>query len=575
MDECMSETTNNMNDWTPDPPDDSSDPLGILGEVIAEKYRIESFIGEGGFGKVYTGINIKLVQQKIVIKFFTESKLQDRFDKEAEIICKLDHPGICSLIDYLAEERALVIPYIDGIDLHRYLEENGALGDALYMRVAHTILEAITYAHSKSIAHRDIKPSNIMLDTNNNVYLIDFGIAKESKNSSTETMFFVGTPDFSAPERRRREKVYNPFLSDIYELGVTLYYLATRTHLYRDRDHPDCSDWKQPASGRLSPRVKRVLKKATHPDPEKRYQTIAEMTADFHKIRRPYRLLPQALRRTATMAAMVVILFGVDALNQQFQVANLPTLIPWGVATMDAELVDDSTQSVKPDTVNVQQSIAELPETITEPQSPPPVVETQSDTKIQPLDTTPVIPRMKVTIEPEGPVRLRVDGEDRPVDNYFTSSPGQHEIVIEHGDFPIYQTVASVSADTARLFFDLRERLGGLDSTNVILITLPRNTAYGFNLFCNGKDHPFLRPREYGFYLMDGLWHIATDVSPLDKSSISLPQVDSIVVGVVGKSTTFTIPGDEGLLQVSSGPAGDQKMRLLIYWSEVQTNAGR
>ena len=571
----MSETTNNMDDWTPDPSEGSCDPLGILDKVIAGKYRIDSFIGEGGFGKVYTGINIKLVQQRVVIKFFTESKLKDRFDREAEIICKLDHPGICSLIDYLTDERALVIPYIDGIDLHKYLEENGPLGEALYMRVARTVLEAIAYAHSKSIAHRDIKPSNIMLDKNDHVYLIDFGIAKESKNSSTETMFFVGTPDFSAPERRQKKKAYNPFLSDIYELGVTFYFLATRSHLYRDRDHPDKSDWNQRASDKLAPRLKRVLKKATHPDPEKRYQAAAEMSSDFHKIRRPYRIFSPAIRKVAAIAAMMIVIIGADALNQQYKVAGVPMLIPWGIQQEIVEHTTDSIPAVNPGSEMALEPATDFIDTLPKSQSPPDTLEIQAETAPPTIEPPAVSPHMKVALAPEGQARLQVDGEERPVDVFFATTPGQHEIVIEHEDFPIYQTVASVSADTARLYFDLNNRMGRLDSTNVILITLPRNDEFGFQISSNGKSHSFTKSREFGFHLKNGLWHIAAGVFPLDNSMSNLPQVDSIIVGVIGKNTTFTIPGNEGLLQVSSGPAGDQKMRLLIYWSEALTNARR
>jgi len=563
----MSETTNDMNSWRPDPPDDDPDPLGIIGKTISGKYLIDAFITEGGFGKVYSGTNINLEQQKVVIKFFTEAKLQNRFDKEAQILCMLDHPGICSLIDYLPRERALVIPYIDGIDLHKQLKEQGPLSADQFMLVASSVLDAMEFAHSKSIAHRDIKPSNIMIDKNNNVSLIDFGIAKEIKDSDTKTTFFLGTPDFAAPERRRNNDGYNPFLSDIYELGITLFYLTTRRHLYRDRDHPDPADWNLPGTSTLSPRLKRILRKATDPDPTRRYQSVAAMAADFLKVKHPYRKA-SPLRRTAIIAASIaIVLLGADAVNQRYKLADVPVLIHWFAEEADPEIVMNIPLPSITDPLMEEHEFDSTRETVAD--TSPPVVADES------IEATPVPPQMKIEVFPPGLMQMKVDGQGRRVNEYFETTSGQHEIVIEHADFPIYRTYASVSADTARLEFDLRDRFTGLDSTNVILITLPRDDRYGFDLMCNGRRSRFNKTRNFAFYLRNGLWHISADMKPLDTDAGSKPKVDSIVVGVVGKAVTSVIMGNDGYLNVNSGPAGDQKMRLLIYWSETSQNAGR
>jgi len=559
----MADTTNSS-EWNPELPDNPPDPLGLIGRVIAGKYRIDSFIGEGGFGRVYTGSNLNLVQQKVVIKFFTQVRLEDRFDKEAKILCKLDHPGICSMIDYLPVERALVIPFIDGTDLNEQLKNHGPLSAEMFMKIALAMMEAIAYAHDKSIAHRDIKPSNIMIGKNGKVYLIDFGIAKEIKDNSTKTTFFLGTPDFAAPERRRNQPKYNPFVSDIYELGVTLYYLATRKYLYQDRDNPDYDDWNFPGPTVFSSAMKRVLKKATHPDPEKRYQTIAEMATDFRNIRYPYRRKSPLLRTAVLIVVILAILVGADALNQRYHLADISPMIPW-MAAPDTIVTDiDTVPTMIPD-----QPVEE---------KPTPVVDTPvaATTPIEPpVESEPLIPRMMIKILPPGDVRVEVDGQLRTVNQFFPTAPGQHEIIVEHGDYPIYRTFTSFPADTASMTFDLREIYTSLDSTNIMLITLPRNDNYGFNLQCNGKAYRFDRPRQFDFYLKNGRWRISAEVIPLGQTDRPAPQVDSIVVGVAGKAITNVITGNEGLVNINSGPARDQMMRILIYWSETQGKAGR
>ncbi len=561
----MSETTNTDN-WRPESEDNQPDPLALLGQIIAGKYRIESFIGEGGFGKVYTGININLVEQKVVIKFFTQAKLRDRFDKEAQILCKLDHPAICSLIDYLPAERALVIPFIDGVDLRRQLKETGPLPPDQFMTVVWSVLDAIEFAHNKSIAHRDIKPSNIMIDKNDNVCIIDFGIAKEIKETSTKTSFFVGTPDFAAPERRQDNPGYNPFISDIYELGMTFYYLATNRHLYQDRNDPDYGDWDLPATDKLSSRMKRVLKKATHPDPARRYQSIGEMIRDFDKVVYPYRRKFVALRSIGAAAAIAVIVVGADAANQRYHFADIPPLIRWSSAPSETTLG-----------ANIKSDPGTFPFAITN-ETPPGDTETVSviPPPAETVDKPPTRPQMKIDVLPPGYTGMEVDGRSESIGQYFGTTPGQHEILIEHGDFPVFRTFALVSpSDTARLSFDLRDRFPSLDSAKMMVLILPRIDGYGFDLYCNGKPHRFDKSREYDFYLKNGTWRVSADVRQLTPGGAGRPQVDSIVIGVVGKTMTRHIAGNTGLLNVSSGPAGDQMMKLLIYWSEIQGNARR
>ena len=247
--------------WEDDSDDKPLDPLGVIGWVIGGKYKIRSYIGGGGFGEVYSGYNVNLVEQKLVVKFFKKVQARDKFDKEAKVLCLLDHPNICRVIDYLPEEGALVVAFIDGRDGKEILKESGALSSDMLLRVARTMTSALAYAHSKKIAHRDIKPDNIIIDKNDHVYLIDFGIAKVMREDATKTAYQALTPMFAAPERQAGDANYNPFLSDIYETGVTLFNFATNEMPYRNPANPDITEWGGPKAKNLSPQMIHLLKK--------------------------------------------------------------------------------------------------------------------------------------------------------------------------------------------------------------------------------------------------------------------------------------------------------------------------
>ena len=184
-------------------PDNSAlDPLGLIGWDIAGKYKVTSYLGGGGFGEVYHGFNINLPEQKLVLKFFKRVAAREQFAREAKILCRLDHPNICRVIDFLSEEGALVVASIDGKDGGMILKKSGKLSEELFLKVARTMTDALAYAHDRQIAHRDIKPANIMIDANERIYLIDFGIAKEVSGGATSTGYQALTPMFAAPERQ-------------------------------------------------------------------------------------------------------------------------------------------------------------------------------------------------------------------------------------------------------------------------------------------------------------------------------------------------------------------------------------
>ncbi len=141
--------------WSDSEERPQADPLGIIGWEIGGKYKIRGYIGGGGFGEVYDAYNLNLIEQRLVIKFFKRVQARDRFDREARILCMLDHPNISRVIDYLPDEGALVVQFIDGKDAAQILRESGPFPADVVLKVAQAITEAIAYAHEQKVAHRD------------------------------------------------------------------------------------------------------------------------------------------------------------------------------------------------------------------------------------------------------------------------------------------------------------------------------------------------------------------------------------------------------------------------------------
>jgi serine/threonine protein kinase len=595
------------------PKDDSGpDPLGLIGQVIAGKYRVMSFINEGGFGKVYLGLNVLLPEQKVVIKFFTQVKARDRFEKEARILCKLDHPNICSLIDFLPTEKALIIPFINGEDLQHRLAHSGPLTADLFRKVAVAVSEAITFAHKRHIAHRDIKPSNIMIGINGNVYVIDFGIAKEIKTNATKTRGFFGTPEFAAPERWRGSGEYDPFISDIYELGITLFYLATGMPLYRDFKNPQYDEWNDSHTRRLSSQLRRVLMKATHPNPSFRYPSLELFAQELSAVARPY-VRPSPKKKIAlTAAAALIILLAVDFANYQFsfipggsifgiwadqkvpQVIESPdtanvTIPPVPPPVMDTAQKDivapaeDTTKNtsgrgqIKPpeqnekpvDAGNTTSTTAE-----TEQKPTPSPTDDQADKTAEVSSRTAdtganlppaPLPTLAIDVRPGGAYALTLDGNRVEAGQSLPVDRGTHRVDVEHGSYPLYNQAINIQQDTV-VTIDLDRFFTGIDSVNFTAAIEPRDINYGFALTCNGATHTFDKQRVRDFYLRAGEWRIGAEVIPMAGSAADSPAIDSIVVRRMGDTDRQLIHGRSGTIRLVQPGAG-KSMLLLIYWS--------
>ena len=217
-------------------------------------YRIIRFISSGGFGCTYEAEHIMLGKRVAVKEFFVKDfcnrdentahvtlgtlskkalvdKLRKKFLDEAKGLSKLNHPGIVSVSDVFEENGTayFVMDYIDGKSLGDMVKEEGFLSEKRAVGYIKKVSEALRYVHENNRLHLDLKPGNIMVDSNDNPILIDFGASKQYDEESGEnTSTLMGkTPGYAPIEQMSNTVVKFLPATDIYALGATLYKLVT------------------------------------------------------------------------------------------------------------------------------------------------------------------------------------------------------------------------------------------------------------------------------------------------------------------------------------------------------------
>ena len=208
--------------------------LGI-GSIVDGKYKILSEIGHGGMSVVYLAINeranktwaIKEVRKDGTADFAT---VRQGLVAETEMLKKLDHPHLPSIIDVIDRDDSflIVMDYIEGKSLESLLKHGGAQDPNKVIEWSKQLCDVLGYLHSRTppIIYRDMKPANVMLKPDGNVMLIDFGTAREYKQASVEDTTCLGTRGYAAPEQFGGHGQTDG-RTDIYCLGATIYHLIT------------------------------------------------------------------------------------------------------------------------------------------------------------------------------------------------------------------------------------------------------------------------------------------------------------------------------------------------------------
>lgn len=211
--------------------DGETDPL--LGREFG-RFRIEALLGTGGMGRVYRARRIgDGIEQVVALKLMLspDPALKDRFLRERSILSGLRHPGIAQLIDIGSTPEGLpylVMQYVEGRPLTEYCSAQG-LGLADRLRLMLRVAAALSHAHRNLVIHRDLKPGNILVTSEGDPILLDFGIAKlvdaGVDGQDTRHGQHVMTPAYAAPEQFRGEPT--GVATDIYQFGVLLYRLIS------------------------------------------------------------------------------------------------------------------------------------------------------------------------------------------------------------------------------------------------------------------------------------------------------------------------------------------------------------
>jgi serine/threonine protein kinase len=258
-------------------------------------YRIMEQLGQGGMATVYKAYHPSL-DRYVAIKVLHEAFLEDhnfhaRFQREARVVAKLEHPNIVPIHDYAEHEKRpyLVMKFIEGETLKAHLQ-SGPLPPDEIERIVETVGAALDYAHKQGILHRDIKPSNVILSKDGKIYLADFGLARiaQSGESTLTSDMVLGTPQYISPEQAMAKKDLDEG-TDIYSFGVMIYEMVVgcvpfsadtpfsviHDHIYTPLPLPS------KINPKVSPEVERVLLKALAKDRPDRYRDISSMVGAF------------------------------------------------------------------------------------------------------------------------------------------------------------------------------------------------------------------------------------------------------------------------------------------------------
>lgn len=268
-------------------------PLKV-GDLV-DHYRIGELAARGGMASVYratdieTGAHVAIKiphpEAEYDIQFF------DRFQREADIGRDLDHPGIIKVLPKGRQSRVyMAMQWADGRLLREILNQQGTIAPERAVRIALSICDALEYIHANGVTHRDLKPENVMVDENDQIKLLDFGIAGKihaRRLTFGKLSHTIGTVDYISPEQVKGKR--GDARSDLFALGVILYEMLTgkapfegpnplaimNDRLLNDPVPPRKLDRS------ISPQLQRIVRHAMQRDPEKRYANAKDVAYDL------------------------------------------------------------------------------------------------------------------------------------------------------------------------------------------------------------------------------------------------------------------------------------------------------
>jgi len=289
-------------------------PESLTGRIVG-RYRLEERLGEGGMGVVYRAVRTDEVRQSVAIKLLSNvvtHAAQRSFEREAQILARLEHPAIGRLIDAGIKDNRpwIAIEFVRGTRIDEYCAAQ-ALGARAIVELLVSIAAAVAAAHRMLVVHNDIKPSNVLVGADGAPKLIDFGISMALRDANDEAAATVGlaglfSPGYAAPEQLRREPI--TVATDVFGLGALAYRLLTGERVHAGSAGPvgyllavTQRDVALPsraalAAGHDESRARHlrgdldaILVKALERDPRRRYASASDLQADLQRYldRRP------------------------------------------------------------------------------------------------------------------------------------------------------------------------------------------------------------------------------------------------------------------------------------------------
>lgn len=306
----------------------------MIGRTLSH-YRVLEKLGAGGMGEVYRAEDTRLKRQ-VALKVLPEGMARDperlrRFQREAEVVASLSHPGIVTIFSVEEAERVhfLTMELVSGRRLDEVVPPGGMALDA-FVAVAVPLVEALVAAHEGGITHRDLKPANVMVTDEGVVKVLDFGLAKLRQEDSgsegaewpteelTREGLVLGTIPYMSPEQLEGRQVDHR--SDVFSVGVVLHEMITGERPFKGessaslisailRDRPE-SVTRLRAD--VPPALERVIVRCLQKDPERRFQTAKDLRNELED-------LPTAPGESASRARSIAVLPFADMSPQKDQ----------------------------------------------------------------------------------------------------------------------------------------------------------------------------------------------------------------------------------------------------------------
>jgi serine/threonine-protein kinase len=312
------------------------EPTLAPGDVL-DHYRIDRTVARSGMSTLFQAIDLNDGRQVAVKVPHPEMEadpvLAERFKREEEIGRTLDHPGVVKTFDPGERSRTyMVIEWVEGRLLRAVLNQERKLPVERAVRITLAICDALDAMHKHGVVHRDLKPENIMVDDQDGIKIIDFGIAMKEdarRLTFTDLNATLGTPDYISPEQVKGQR--GDQRSDIYSLGIMFYEMLTGQVPFSGPNPLAVMNERvlndpRPArklNPEITPVLQEILNRALEREPRHRYQTASEMAWDLEnqdqvgveeEARRPFLSLKglpggRKLLLYACLALLPVVLF--------------------------------------------------------------------------------------------------------------------------------------------------------------------------------------------------------------------------------------------------------------------------